>query len=236
MTYRRLLISVVALLCIQSAAYAEADYKNKDLPVETRVTDLLSRMTLDEKILQLTQYTLGTNNNPNNIGEAVEKIPAEVGSVIYFDNDARTRNSLQKKAVEETRLGIPVLFGYDVIHGFRTVFAVPLAQACTWNPELVRQGAAVAAQESRMSGVDWTFSPMIDVARDGRWGRIMEGYGEDPYATSVYAVAAVKGYQGERLSDSHSIAACLKHFVGYGASEAGRDFATNAVGHVLAAV
>ena len=163
MKHTKFFISALALLCLQNAAYAESDYKNKDLPVETRVADLLSKMTLDEKIMQLTQYTLGTNNNPNNIGEAVEKVPAEVGSVIYFDCDAQTRNSLQKKAVEETRLGIPVLFGYDVIHGFRTVFAVPLAQACTWNPELVRQGAAVAAQESRMSGVDWTFSPMIDV-------------------------------------------------------------------------
>lgn len=201
-----------------------AGYKNPDLPIEQRVDDLLSRMTLEEKIMQLTQYTLGTNNNINNIGETVGHIPSEIGSLIYFDSDARSRNEMQRRAMEESRLGIPILFGYDVIHGFRTIFAVPIAQACTWNPALVEEGAALAAKESRMSGVDWTFSPMVDVARDPRWGRVMEGYGEDPYATSVYAVAAVRGYQGDTLAGNTTVAACLKHFVGYGASEAGRDY------------
>ena len=121
-------------------------------------------------------------------------------------------------------MGIPHLFGFDVIHGFRTIFPIPLAQACSWNPELVGQACAVAAQEARMSGVEWVFSPMIDVARDGRWGRVAEGYGEDPYATSVFAVAAVGGYQGSDLSSPRSVAACLKHFVGYGLSQGGRDY------------
>lgn len=126
--------------------------------------------------------------------------------------------------MEESRLGIPILFGYDVIHGFRTIYPISLGQACSWNPQLVEQACAVAAQEARMSGVDWTFSPMIDVARDGRWGRVAEGYGEDPYTNAVFGVASIKGYQGEDMSDSKRVAACLKHYIGYGASEAGRDY------------
>ncbi len=199
-------------------------YKDSRVPIEVRIDDLLGRMTLDEKVLQLNQYTLGRNNNANNIGEEVKEIPAEIGSLIYFDSDPERRNAMQRRAMEESRLGIPVIFGYDAIHGFRTVYPISLAQACSWNPALVSKACAVSAQECRMSGVDWTFSPMIDVARDPRWGRVAEGYGEDPYANSVFAVASVKGYQGKNLSDSTSIAACLKHYVGYSASEAGRDY------------
>lgn len=199
-------------------------YKDKSAPVEIRVKDLLERMTLDEKIMQLNQYTLGRNNNVNNVGEEVLDIPAEIGSLIYFDTDPELRNAMQRRAMEKSRLGIPVIFGYDAIHGFRTVYPISLAQACSWNPALVRKACAVSARESRMSGVDWTFSPMIDVARDPRWGRVAEGYGEDPYLNSVYCAASVKGYQGKNLSDSTSVAACLKHYVGYGASEAGRDY------------
>lgn len=198
-------------------------YKNPKIPVEQRVADLLGRMTLEEKVLQLNQYTLGLNNNENNQGE-VKEIPAEIGSVIYFDQDPILRNALQRRAMKESRLGIPVIFGYDVIHGFRTVFPIPLAQSCSWNPDLVKKSCAIAARESRASGIDWTFSPMLDVARDPRWGRVSEGYGEDPYATGVYAAAAVKGYQGDNLADPHQVAACLKHYVGYGASEAGLDY------------
>ncbi len=181
-------------------------------------------MTLDEKIMQLNQYTLGRNNNANNVGEEVVNIPAEIGSLIYFDTDPALRNAMQRRAMEESRLGIPVIFGYDAIHGFRTVYPISLAQACSWNPALVRKACSVSARESRMSGVDWTFSPMIDVARDPRWGRVAEGYGEDPYLNAVYCAASVKGYQGKSLSDSTTVAACLKHYVGYGASEAGRDY------------
>lgn len=199
-------------------------YKEKDVPVEIRVNNLLGLMTLDEKIMQLNQYTLGRNNNANNVGEEVVNIPAEIGSLIYFDTDPKLRNAMQRRAMEESRLGIPVIFGYDAIHGFRTVYPISLAQACSWNPALVKKACAVSARESRMSGVDWTFSPMIDVARDPRWGRVAEGYGEDPYLNSVYCAASVKGYQGKNLSDSTSVAACLKHYVGYGASEAGRDY------------
>ena len=200
-------ITVIALL-LAAALGAQARngsgkpaYKDAGRPVEERVSDLLSRMTLEEKVMQLNQYTLGRNDNANNVADPVDKIPAEIGSLIYFDTSPELRNRLQKKAIEQSRLGIPVLFGYDVIHGFRTTYPISLAQACSWNPALVKQAAEVAAQEARMSGVEWTFSPMIDVARDGRWGRVSEGYGEDPYANAVYGVAAVEGYQGDNLAE-----------------------------------
>ena len=199
-------------------------YKDPKAPIEKRVNDLLSRMTLEEKVMQLNQYTLGRNNNVNNVGEEVKKVPAEIGSLIYFETNPALRNSMQKKAMEESRLGIPIIFGYDAIHGFRTVYPISLAQACSWNPDLVEQACAVSAQEARMSGVDWTFSPMIDVARDPRWGRVAEGYGEDPYTNGVFAAASVRGYQGDDMSAENRMAACLKHYVGYGASEAGRDY------------
>mgnify|MGYP001116736898 FL=1 len=199
-------------------------YKNAKAPIEKRVDDLLSRMTLEEKVMQLNQYTLGRNNNVNNVGEEVKKVPAEIGSLIYFEANPELRNNMQKKAMEESRLGIPIIFGYDAIHGFRTVYPISLAQACSWNPDLVEQACAVSAQEARMSGVDWTFSPMIDVARDPRWGRVAEGYGEDPYANGVFGAASVRGYQGDNMSAENRVAACLKHYVGYGASEAGRDY------------
>ena len=199
-------------------------YKDAKAPIEKRIDDLISRMTLEEKILQLNQYTLGRNNNVNNVGEEVKKVPSEIGSLIYFDINPELRNSMQKKAMEESRLGIPIIFGYDAIHGFRTIYPISLGQACSWNPGLVEQACAVSAQEARMSGVDWTFSPMIDVARDPRWGRVAEGYGEDPYTNGVYAAASVCGYQGDDMSAENRMAACLKHYVGYGASEAGRDY------------
>lgn len=210
--------------CIWAQKKNQPIYKDASKPIEDRVNDLVSRMTLEEKVLQLNQYTLGQNNNPNNIAEELKNHPAELGSVIYFDSNPELRNKLQRKAMEESRLGIPLIFGYDVIHGYRTVYPISLGQACSWNPELVRQACAVAAQEARMSGIDWTFSPMIDVARDGRWGRVSEGYGEDPYTNAVFSVASVKGYQGDDMSNGKNVAACLKHYIAYGASEAGKDY------------
>ena len=217
-----LFLFVSALLPWLSVRSQKPVYKDAGQPVETRVKDLLNRMTLHEKVLQLNQYTFGENDNPNNIGTEVKNLPAEIGSLIYLHTDPKLRNRIQRKAMEESRLGIPILFGFDVIHGLRTVY--PLAQACSFNPDLVTQACGMAAKESVLSGIDWTFSPMIDVARDPRWGRISECYGEDPYLNTVFGVASVKGYQGEKLSDPYSIAACLKHYVGYGVSEGGRDY------------
>lgn len=202
----------------------EVVYKNKNASVEDRINDLLKRMTLKEKIAQLNQYVYGNNNNPNNLGDNFSVIPGEIGSLIYFDENPQLRNKVQKKAIDSTRLGIPILFGYDNIHGFRTVYPIPLAQACSWNPDLVSKNCASSGKEAVLSGVDWTFAPMIDVSRDPRWGRVSECYGEDAYVNSVFGVASVKGFQGKKLSDPYSIAACLKHYVGYGASEGGRDY------------
>lgn len=214
------------IVCSEFDAASEKKpvYKNPKADIEDRVEDLIGRMTLDEKILQLNQYTLGVNTVENNLGEVVKNIPAEIGSLIYFSDAPAGRNAMQRKAMEESRLGIPILFGHDVIHGYRTTFPIPLAQACSWNPELARKACEVAAQEAYDCGINWTFSPMVDVARDPRWGRVMEGYGEDVYTNSVFCVAAVKGYQGEDMSEKNRIAACLKHYVGYAASEAGRDY------------
>ena len=219
---------MVAVLCLMTAFGCSSEetpvYKDASADIEARVNDLLGRMTLEEKILQLNQYVLGVNTVENNFGEVVKDIPVEIGSLIYFNDYAEVRNAMQKKAMEESRLGIPILFGHDVIHGYRTTYPIPLALACSWNPELVRQASEVAAQEAYDCGVNWTFSPMVDVSRDPRWGRVMECFGEDPYANAVFCEAVVKGYQGDDMSEKNRIAACLKHYVGYGASEAGRDY------------
>ena len=214
----------IFLLLIPFKSTSQVSYKDHSLPTETRIKLLIGEMTLDEKIFQLNQYLTGRNNNINNIGDSIHKIPSEIGSLINFSSDPAIRNKIQKKAMEESRLGIPILFGFDVIHGYRTIYPIPLAQSCSWNPELIEKLSSIAAKEAVLSGIDWAFSPMIDVARDPRWGRVSEGYGEDPYATSVFGVATVKGYQGENLSSPYSMAACLKHYVGYGASEGGRDY------------
>lgn len=222
MKHRLLLYLLLGGFCLSFAQ--QPLYKQKKALVEKRISDLLKRMTLEEKILQLNQYSAGTNTNANNIGDAARAIPSGIGSIIYFNTDPEFRNQLQKKAMEQTRLGIPILFGFDIIHGCRTIYPIPLAQACSWNPELVQQNSAMAAKESVLSGIDWTFSPMIDVSRDPRWGRVAEGYGEDPYMNAVFGAASVRGYQGTNLNDPFSIAACLKHYAGYGMSEGGRDY------------
>jgi beta-glucosidase len=199
-------------------------YKDPKAPIEKRINDLVSRMTLEEKVYQLNQLMLGHSDNLNNVGGKDDKIPAELGSYLNIGTDPVYRNLVQRKAMEKSRLGIPIIFGYDVVHGFRTIYPIGLAQACSWNQKLVEQSSAIAAREARMSGIDWTFSPMVDVARDGRWGRVSEGYGEDPYTNAIFAVAAIKGYQGKDMSSNDNIAACLKHYVGYGASLGGRDY------------
>lgn len=179
------------------------------------IDDLLARMTLEEKIGQLNQL------DPSYDSEPKEQLIREgrVGSVFNIIG-AKEVNRLQRMAVEETRLGIPLVVARDVIHGFRTIWPIPLGQGASWNPELVTQAAAFTADEAVSAGIRWTFSPMVDVARDPRWGRIAEGYGEDTYLASTMAAATVRGYQ------SHQLAACVKHFAGYSASESGRDYNT----------
>jgi beta-glucosidase len=190
---------------------------------DERVQALLAQMTLQEKIGQMAQVNGNGGEVSDSLGDAIRT--GRVGSVIN-EVDLETVNDLQRIAVEESRLGIPLLVGRDVIHGFQTVLPIPLGQAATWNPELVKRGARVAALEAASVGVNWTFAPMIDVTRDPRWGRIAESLGEDPYLHSVLGAAMVEGFQGGDLALPGSIAACAKHFAGYGASESGRDYNT----------
>ncbi|MDD2763526.1 MAG: glycoside hydrolase family 3 N-terminal domain-containing protein [Opitutaceae bacterium] len=198
-------------------------YRRPDLPVDQRVADLLSRMTLEEKIDQLHQCGVG-DANPNNLIQRADELRATYGSFMTA-GDLALRNALQRRAVEQTRLGIPAIFGADVIHGYRTIFPIPLAQACAWDADLLRHACRSAAESARADGLDWTFAPMVDHGVDPRWGRIAETFGESPYAGSVFAAAAVTGYQ----EGPQGIAACLKHYVGYGASEGGRDYSSTEI-------
>ena len=203
-----------------------AETATEDPPIERRVTALLEKMTLAEKIGQMSQVSAHDGDPVANLADALEA--GRIGSVLNVV-DVNAVNELQRIAVEESRLGIPLMIGRDVIHGFKTIMPIPLGQAATWNPEIVEQGARVAALEAASSGVNWTFAPMIDVTRDPRWGRIAESPGEDPYLASRLAEAMVKGFQGDDLSAAGTIAACAKHFAGYGASEAGRDYAATSI-------
>lgn len=212
-----------------TAVGAERPWMNPALPESERVELLLSAMTLEEKIDQLNQPHCGQNDNLNNIATSADGLKFRPpGSYVCFLSRPELRNGLQRDAIEHTRLGIPIIFGFDVIHGCKTIFPVPLAQGASFNPALTKETSAIAAKEARLTGIDWTFSPMIDIANDPRWGRIVEGYGEDPYLTAVFGVAAVQGYQGDdpaiTLKRPDTVAACLKHFVAYGASEGGRDY------------
>ena len=191
--------------------------------VDERVDQLLRKMSLAEKIGQMSQRNVGDDGPPDYMAEALRA--GRIGSVINVV-DVSVVNELQRIAVEESRLGIPLLVGRDVIHGFKTVMPIPLGQAASWNPDLVARAASIAALEASTAGVNWTFAPMIDIARDARWGRIAESFGEDPFLASALAVASVEGYQGDELSAIGTIAACAKHFAAYGASESGRDYAT----------
>ena len=198
-----------------------------DANSERKIDALLQKMTLEEKVGQLVQYSAGQTTGPGtgrtDYDDMIRK--GEVGALLNITT-ARNMNAYQRVAVEQSRLHIPLLFGLDVIHGFRTKFPIPLGLASSWNPELIERTARVAAREASASGIRWTFSPMVDIARDARWGRMAEGSGEDPYLGAVLASAYVRGYQGARLDAPDSIAACPKHFVGYGAAEGGRDYNT----------
>lgn len=193
------------------------------ISIEAQIDGLLTRMTVAEKIGQMTQVNGAGGKIPDSLHEAVKA--GEIGSILN-EVDVETVNELQRIAVVESRLGIPLLIGRDVIHGFKTILPIPLGQAATFNPELVRKGARVAALEAATAGINWAFAPMIDVTRDPRWGRIAETFGEDPHLTGVLGAAVIEGFHGDGLSQPGTIAACPKHFAGYGASESGRDYNT----------
>ncbi|MGE5557281.1 MAG: glycoside hydrolase family 3 N-terminal domain-containing protein [Bacillota bacterium] len=215
-------------------------YKDPSIPAEERVEDLLSRMTLEEKVGQLSQLCT-RKMDPEQVKRLIRE--GKIGSRILADTPfagnedgvpvlVRENNELNRVAVEESRLGIPLIFGRDVIHGHRTVFPIPLAQAASWDPAMVEEAASIAAKEAAADSVHWTFAPMVDIARDPRWSRIIEGFGEDPHLAGEMAAAAVKGFQGRKpgdLAESCHILACLKHFAGYGAAEGGRDYNTTEI-------
>ena len=199
---------------------AQASRAATNAEIERRIDTLLRRMTLEEKVGQLAQYTSAT---PQTL-ELVRQ--GKVGS-LFNVTGADNTNAAQRIAVEQTRLKIPLLFGYDVIHGYRTLFPVPIATASSFDLKLIEKIERVAAKEATAAGVKWTFAPMVDVTRDPRWGRMVEGAGEDPYLGSVIAAARVRGFQGQDLADPESLIACAKHFAAYGAAEGGRDYNTS---------
>jgi len=207
-------------------------YKNPQSSVLERVEDLLLRMTIEEKIGQLSQVPAGTENTEEvgclikagRVGSRILAFTAHAGSEKQLIVDITESNEAQRIAVEESRLGIPVINGKDVIHGYRTSFPIPLAQAASFDPQLVEEAASFMALEASAEAVHWTFAPMLDISRDPRWGRIIEGFGEDPYLCSAMASASVRGIQGEDMSKDGKIAACAKHYIGYGAAEGGRDY------------
>lgn len=205
---------------------ASATGASADAAVRERVDKLLREMTLEEKVAQLSQ--LPGFPSPEFM-ETVQKKPEDVlrehgaGSILWV-SDPKEINRLQRVAVEQTRLHIPVLFGLDVIHGYRTIFPAPIAMASSWDPKMVEEAQAIAAREARAVGIQWTFGPMVDIARDARWGRMVEGAGEDPFLGAAIARAQVLGFQGTKLGAPDRVLACMKHYAGYGAAEGGRDY------------
>lgn len=220
-----LLISVLIPLLLPAFAFQipEPAREIPDPQIEKKIDSLIALMSLEEKIGQTAQR--GTSSRvkvlPEELKDAVRK--GRVGSMLNVTNRDNV-DELQRIAVKESPHGIPLIFARDVIHGYKTIFPIPLGQAATWNPDIVEKGASIAAEEASTNGIRWTFAPMLDISRDPRWGRIAESAGEDPYLTSVMAEAYVKGFQGTDLSAPNKIAACAKHYAAYGAAEGGRDY------------
>jgi beta-glucosidase len=230
------IISLAAVLLIVFVVQAQQPlYKNAKATIEDRINDLLKRMTPLEKAGQLNQlnggiFTGPAANDPGQLAKIEMVKEGKVGSFLNVTGANETR-ALQKVAVEQSRLGIPLLFAFDVIHGYKTIFPIPLAEACSWDITQIEKDAAIAAKESAAAGLHWTFAPMCDISNDPRWGRVMEGAGEDPFYGSIVAAARVRGLQGN-LNDADHIMACVKHFAAYGAVQAGREYNTVDVSRV----
>lgn len=218
----RLSLTVLLAIALFSSHSCKSNMSVKN-GTEVRIDKLLAEMTLDEKIGQMSQLNMGFIPDTAQFKKAVRD--GRCGSLLNFFG-ARQVNEIQRIAVEESRLGIPLIIGRDVIHGYRTVFPIPLGMAASWNPEIVKKAFRISAIEASTQGIKWTFAPMIDITWDPRWGRIAESCGEDPYLASTLATAMVEGIQGDSLTDPTSLAACAKHYVGYGFAEAGRDYNT----------
>jgi len=229
-----MLLSTVLLSCSGSNSH-ELLENVKVNNIETQIDSLLQLMTLEEKIGQLNQYAIGTEltgPSKKSLKDSVRYnrlLNGQVGSVLNLLGAAETCK-LQKKVVENSRLGIPLLFGYDVVHGYETIFPIPLGESASWDLEVIEKTASIAAKEAAAAGIHWTFAPMVDVSRDARWGRVMEGAGEDPYLGSQIAKARVNGFQGSDLALPNTIAACAKHLAGYGFVESGKEYNSVYVG------
>lgn len=222
-----ILLLVITVFSCKTESNNSSTNTSVATPYDAKVDSLMSLMTLQEKIGQTVMYSGGWSVTGPVVSSNNQKFIREgsVGAMLNVYSVKGTRD-LQKMAVEETRLGIPLLFGYDVIHGFKTIFPINLGLAASWDLEDIEKGSRIAAEEASAEGIHWTFAPMVDIARDPRWGRISEGAGEDVYLGSEIAKAYVKGFQGDDLSKHNTILACAKHFVGYGAAQAGRDYHT----------
>jgi len=225
---QRLMMGLVVMASLQAQAQTA-----KDAKMNTFITTLMKKMTLEEKLGQLNlpgagDITTGQASN-SNIAKQIKE--GKVGGLFNIKSVAKIRD-VQKVAMENSRLKIPLIFGMDVIHGYQTVFPIPLGLSCSWDMQLVEKSARIAATEASADGICWTFSPMVDIARDPRWGRIAEGSGEDAYLGSQIAKAMVKGYQGDDLAKNNTIMACVKHYALYGAAESGRDYNTTDMSHV----
>jgi len=228
----RFALLLAAATCFTMGLHAQkpaatALYKNPKTSIADRVKDLLQRMTMEEKAGQLNQLNGGAFTGPaaNDAGQQAKMQLTRDGKIGSFLNvlGAMETKAIQEVAMKESRLGIPILFGYDVIHGYKTIFPIPLAEACSWDLTGIQQNASVAAKEAASAGIHWAFSPMCDISNDPRWGRVMEGAGEDPWYGAKVAAARVKGLQGD-LNDAEHILACIKHYAVYGAVEAGREY------------
>jgi beta-glucosidase len=217
---RKVSAMFVVLLCVCAWAVPP---RFVDDATERRVNALLRQMTIEEKVGQLVQLSGESNHSTPRLAELVRQ--GKVGSVLNVVGAEET-NAVQKVAVEQSRLKIPLIIGYDVIHGFRTTFPLPIASAGSFDPQMVEQSERVAAKEATAAGVKWTFAPMVDISRDPRWGRMVEGSGEDPYLGSLMAAARVRGFQGQDIADPDSLVACTKHYLAYGGAEGGRDYNT----------
>ncbi len=235
MSYPKLVLSLVAIfLCLISCDTPQYAVKNTSITLsikDKKIEELLTKMTLEEKCGQL-NFVVGpiltgpTLQEPKSSADLDAQIKTGQVTGIFNTNGAKNIRHLQEVAVKESRLGIPLLMGADVIHGYKTVTPIPLGEAASWDLEAIEKSAAMAASECAATGINLTFAPMVDISRDARWGRVAEGSGEDPYLGSLIAAAKVRGYQGKNLAASNTIAACVKHFAAYGAPEGGRDYNT----------
>ena len=223
---------LLLVIAIAGTQYAMAQTV-RNAKMKTFIDALMKKMTVDEKIGQLNLPGSGdiVTGQASNSDIAKKIKEGKVGGLFNIKGVEKIRD-VQRVAVEESRLKIPMIFGMDVIHGYQTTFPIPLGLSCSWNMQAVEQSARIAATEASAEGICWTFSPMVDIARDPRWGRIAEGSGEDPYLGSQIARAMVKGYQGDDLSKNNTIMACVKHYALYGAAEAGRDYNTTDMSRV----